>query len=70
MTVPLPDSPCGMTPSNSRYSSAWSSVSTARRRSLGFSEGPRGTAQDLSTPSTSRRKSKCMRRASWICTTK
>lgn len=57
-------------PSNSRYSSGWSSVGTASRLSFGSADGPFGTAQDLSTPSTSSLKSKCIRRASWICTTK
>lgn len=70
ITVPPPYSPFAMTPSNVRYSSGWSSVGTASRRSRGFSDGPRGTAHDFSTPPTSSRKSKCMRRAWWIWTTK
>ena len=40
-----------------------------RRLSAGSSEGPRVTAQDLNTPSSSRRRSKCSRRAACFCTT-
>src|SRR5918995_75857 len=57
-----------MSPSNSRYSSGWSSVWTARLLRFGSGGMPRGTAHDSSTPSCSRRRSQCRRRAwcSWI----
>src|SRR2546421_388787 len=66
--LPPPYSPRGMSPSNSRYSSGWSSVWTARLLRFGSSGMPRGTAHDSSTPSCSRRRSQCMLRAwcSWI----
>ncbi len=57
MTSPPPYCPAPITPSNSAYSMGWSSTWTARRRALGSSVGPLGTAQLASTPSTSRRKS-------------
>src|SRR5918995_186777 len=65
---PPPYSPLGMSPSNSRYSSGWSSVWTARWLRFGSGGMPRGTAHDSSTPSCSRRRSQCRRRAwcSWI----
>lgn len=69
ITVPPPYSPAGMTPSNSSYSSGWSSVGTARRWSLGSADGPFGTDQDFRTSSTWSRKSRCRVPASWICTT-
>jgi hypothetical protein len=56
-TAPPPYSPSGITPSKSPYSSGWSSVRMASRRSLGFMLGPLGTAQLLSTPSHSSRES-------------
>src|SRR5436190_20673843 len=57
-----------MMPSKSPYSSGWSSTLTARRLSAGLADGPLGTAQDLSTPSISSRRSQCRRVASCICT--
>ncbi len=50
------------------YSSGWSSVWTARWLSSGSVGMPFGTAHDASTPSRSRRRSQCRRRAwcSWI----
>ena len=57
MTVPPPYSPSGMVPSNAAYSRGWSSVLTARRLSAGSSDGPFGTAHDLSTPFNSSRRS-------------
>src|SRR5688572_5532898 len=69
MTSPAPYCPGGITPSKEPYSKGWSSVGTARRFSLGSSDGPFGTAHDLSTPSHSRRKSKCRRRAECCWTT-
>ena len=45
-------------------------MGTASRLSCGSADGPFGTDQDFSTPSTSSRKSKCVVLASWICTTK
>src|SRR3954466_15543893 len=48
---PAPYSPSGITPSKSAYSTGWSSVCIAKRFSAGSGCGPRGTAQDLSTPS-------------------
>ena len=68
--VPPPYSPFGITPSKVRYSSGWSSVWTARRFSLGTRLGPRVTAQLFRTPSSSRRRSKCRRRASCFWTQK
>ena len=68
--VPAPYSPFGMSPSNSRYSSGWSSVCTASRFSSGCSGTPRGSAHDASVPSCSRRRSQCRRRAWCSCTTK
>src|SRR5437879_5274954 len=59
-----------MIPSNSPYSSGWSSTWTASRLSARLGEGPFGTAQDLSTPSISRRRSQWSRRAACIWTTK
>src|SRR6266852_5975991 len=58
-----------MSPSTSPYSSGWSSTWTARRLSARLGEGPFGTAQDLSTPSISRRRSQWSRRAACIWTT-
>src|SRR5438045_1308824 len=43
---------------------------TARRFTLGSSEGPFGRGQDLRTPSTSSRKSQCIRLAACCWTTK
>ncbi len=40
------------------------------RLSFGLSDGPFGTAHETSTPSTSSRKSQCMRVARCCCTTK
>ena len=57
ITVPAPYWPSGITPSNSAYSSGWSSVRMARRLSAGFMEGPFGSAQDTSTPWIANRKS-------------
>ena len=57
MTVPAPYCLAGMTPSNSPYSSGWSSTCIARRLSLGSRLGPLGTAQLNSTPLSSSRKS-------------
>ncbi len=57
ITSPAPYSPSGITPSKSAYSSGWSSTWTASRFSAGSVEMPFGTAQDLSTPSISRRRS-------------
>src|SRR6266496_530607 len=59
-----------MIPSKSPYSSGWSSTWTARRLSAGLGDGPLGTAQDLSTPSISRRRSQWRRRAACMWTTK
>ena len=56
-TSPAPYWRGGITPSKSPYSSGWSSVSTASRRSPGSRLGPLGTAQLRSTPSSSSRKS-------------
>src|SRR6266516_607219 len=66
--LPPPYSPRGMSPSNSRYSSGWSSVWTARLLRFGSGGMPRGTAHDSNTPSCSRRRSQCMLRAwcSWM----
>src|SRR6266849_6249083 len=58
-----------MSPSKSPYSSGWSSTWTASRLSARLGEGPFGTAQDLSTPSISRRRSQWSRRAACIWTT-
>src|SRR5229473_326811 len=58
-----------MSPSKSPYSSGWSSTWTASRLSARLGEGPFGTAQDLSTPSISSRRSQWSRRAACICTT-
>src|SRR5574341_2015509 len=58
-----------MIPSKSPYSRGWSSTCTARRLSAGLREGPLGTAQDFKTPSISRRRSKCSRRAACWWTT-
>jgi hypothetical protein len=57
MTSPAPYSARGMRPSNAKYSSGWSSTRTARRRTRGSSDGPRGTAHETSTPLISRRTS-------------
>src|SRR3712207_6587702 len=51
------------------YESAWSGTSTAKRFAEESSEGPFGTAQDLSVPSISSRKSQCSRLAWCSCTT-
>ncbi len=59
-----------MTPSNSAYSSGWSSVCTASRLSAWFGDGPLGTAQDRSTPSSSSRRSQCSARAACFWTQK
>ena len=50
---PPPYSPSGITASKSIYSTGWSSVCTASRRSAGSSDGPFGTAQLFSTPPSS-----------------
>ncbi len=65
--VPAPYSPFGIFPSNSRYSSGWSSVRTASRFSFGSCGTPFGSAQDARAPSRSSRRSQCSRRAwcSW-----
>src|SRR5918999_1934491 len=68
--VPAPYSPFGISPSNSRYSSGWSSVRTASRFSSGWAGIPRGTAHDASVPSCSSRRSQWSRRAWCSCTTK
>ena len=47
----------------------WSSTCTASRLAAGSSDGPLGTAQDTSTPSTSSRRSKCSVVAWWRLTT-
>ena len=47
----------GITPSKSKYSSGWSSTCTAMRFTSGSSVGPFGTAQLISTPSASSRRS-------------
>jgi ribosome recycling factor len=47
----------GITPSNDPYSTGWSSTCIASRLSRGSKDGPFGTAQLSSTPSSSRRKS-------------
>src|SRR5690606_32257709 len=70
ITVPPPYSPLGMAPSNSAYSRGWSSVRTARRLMSGSGEGPLVTAQLLSTPSISSRKSQWSRRAACFWTRK
>src|SRR5262245_32339775 len=57
ITVPPPYCPFGIVPSNAPYSMGWSSTSTASRFLAGSMLGPLGTAQLLSTPSSSRRKS-------------
>ena len=54
---PAPYSPFGMTPSKPAYSSGWSSVRAAKRRSAGSADGPFGKAQHFSPPSSSRRMS-------------
>ena len=41
----------------------------AMRLSFGFRDGPLGKGHDFRTPSTSRRKSQCMRVAACCCTT-
>src|SRR5213593_4315294 len=66
-TVPPPYSPFGISPANLKYSSGWSSTWTARWFFFGSGGMPLGTAQDTPTPSFSRRKSQCRRRAwcSW-----
>ena len=68
--LPAPYSPAGICPSKVAYSSGWSSVWTARRRTPRVVGRPFGTAQLLSTPPASRRRSKCSRRALCRCTTK
>ena len=45
LTVPPPYSPLGISPSNSRYSSGWSSVRTTSGSSLGPVGTPRGSAK-------------------------
>ena len=62
--VPAPYWPLGISPWNSRYSSGWSSVRTARWLRLGSSGMPLGTAHEASTPSCSSRRSQC-RRVAW-----
>src|SRR6059036_107710 len=62
--VPAPYWPLGISPWNSRYSSGWSSVRTARWLCLGSSGMPLGTAHEASTPSCSSRRSQC-RRVAW-----
>ena len=63
-SCPAPYWPLGISPWNSRYSSGWSSVCTARRLSLGASGMPLGIAHEASTPSCSSRRSQC-RRVAW-----
>jgi hypothetical protein len=70
ITAPLPRAEPAWTPSNSPAAMVWSSTGTAKRRTDGSSDGPRGTAQDRSTPSDSMRRSKCRVVASWSWTTK
>src|SRR2546423_5863999 len=62
--VPAPYSPLGISPWNSRFSSGWSSVRTARWLRLGSSGIPLGTAHEARTPSCSGRRSQC-RRVAW-----
>src|SRR5438105_6374228 len=66
-TWPPPYSPFGISPANLKYSSGWSSTWTARWFFLGSGGMPLGTAHETPTPSRSRRKSQCRRRAwcSW-----
>ena len=70
LIVPAPYWPFGMSPRNVRYSIGWSSVRTARWFGLLSIGMPLGTAHDQSTPSCSRRRSQCRRRAWCSCTTK
>src|SRR3954454_5403928 len=63
VTCPPPYSPAAMAPANEAYSSGWSSVGTASRLDPVVSGGPFGTAQLLSTPSRSSRRSQCTRSA-------
>src|SRR5438132_5041809 len=67
VTVPPPYSPFGISPANLKYSSGWSSTCTARWFFFGSGGMPLGTAHDTPTPSFSRRRSQCSRRAwcSW-----
>src|SRR5260370_463094 len=66
-TCPPPYSPLGISPANLKYSSGWSSTCTARWFCFGSGGMPLGTAHETPTPSFSRRKSQCSRRAwcSW-----
>ena len=57
ITAPAPYLRSPITPSKSRWSSEWSSTSTASRFTRGSVDGPFGTAHETSTPSTSSRKS-------------
>src|SRR5215831_1245940 len=68
VTLPAPYWPLGISPSKSPYSSGWSSTWTARLLRRGSSGTPRGTAHETRTPSRSRRRSQCRRRA-WCCWT-
>ena len=54
---PPPYSPAGITPSNSMYSTGWSSTWTASFLSAGSAEIPFGTAHETRTPPISRRRS-------------
>ena len=56
-SAPLPYTLPAMTPSYSAYSIEWSPVGIASLLTVGSSDGPRGTAHDFSTPSTSSRTS-------------
>ena len=49
ITAPLPRPWPSWTPSNSPAASEWSATGTARRRTVGSSEGPLGTAHERST---------------------
>src|SRR5713101_388172 len=69
VTWPPPYSPFGISPANLKYSRGWSSTWTARWFFFGSGGMPFGTAQDTPTPSFSRRKSQCNRRAWCSCTT-
>ena len=70
ITAPEPRDEPSWTPSNSPAARLWSGTGTASRRTPGSSDGPFGTAQERSTPSSSSRRSKCSVVASWSWTTK
>src|SRR5712692_10621363 len=65
-----PYSPLGISPANLKYSRGWSSTCTARWFFFGSGGMPLGTAHDTPTPSFSRRRSQCSRRAWCSWTTK